>query len=51
MLYYIPNLFVTMPLVLGVKSRWEGNVSRLCGKGSEGLVHLPGALAMPGTAR
>lgn len=29
MLYYIPNLFVTMTLVLGVKSRWEGNVSRL----------------------
>ena len=41
MLYHIPNLFVTMQLVLGVKSRWEENVLDLCGQGSEGLVHCP----------
>lgn len=52
--YYIPNLFVTVPLVLRVKSACpgsEGNVSGLCRQGSEGLVHFPGALATTGAGQ
>lgn len=51
MLYHIPNLFVTKQLVLGVKSKWEGNVFVLCGQGSEGHMHCPWTLTVTGTGQ
>lgn len=51
MLYYIPVSFVTVQLVLGVKSRWKGNVPGLCKQASKGLVHLPWAVALTGAGQ
>ena len=41
MLYYIPDTFVTMQLILGVNSRWKGNVPGLCEQASKGLPSAP----------